>query len=85
MFYGTFSQSWREVLDNTGKSVVRIGFSAPECLCCLDRGKCTKAKKGPRFLTIRPQEEHEALQAGRQRQKTNEFKEAYIILKVVKV
>ena len=59
--------------------MVRIAFSGPECLSCLDRAKCTTAKKGPRILTIRPQEEHDALQTTRQRQTTDPFKEAYKI------
>ena len=48
-------------------------------MSCLDRPKCTTAKKAPRILTVRPQQQHEALQAGRQRQKTDEFKQAYKI------
>jgi len=82
---GTFSRSWREGIDNTGKPVVRIRFSGPECLCCLDRAKCTTAKTGPRILTVRPEEEHQALQAGRQRQKTDEFKQAPPQVPAVKV
>ena len=85
LFYGFFSRSWREGVDKNGNPVVRIAFSGLDCLSCLDRAKCTTAKKGPRILTVRSQDEHEALQAGRQRQKTDEFKQAYIILKVVKV
>ena len=76
---GTFSRSWCEGVDNTGKPVVRIHFSASECLCCLDRENCTTAKAAPRILTVRREEEHKALQAGRQRQKTDEFKQAYKI------
>ena len=76
---GTFSRSWCEGIDNTAKPVVRIHFSAAECLCCLDREKCTSAKTAPRILTVRPEEEHKALQAARQRQKTDEFKDAYKI------
>ena len=76
---GFFSRSWREGVDKNGNPVVRIYFSGPDCLSCLDRPKCTTAKKGPRILTVRSQEEHSALQAGRQRQKTDEFKQAYKI------
>ncbi len=76
---GTFSQTWREGFNRHGNEEIRIGFSFLSCLSCLDREKCTKSQKGPRILTIRSQEEHQALQAGRQRQTTDSFKEAYKI------
>ena len=76
---GTFSQSWREGQNRHGNSEIRIAFSGPECLSCLDRPKCTKSKRDPRILTIRPQEQHEALQAARNRQETDKFKAAYKI------
>ena len=76
---GTFSRSWCEGQNRHGNKEIKIAFSGPECLSCLDRPKCTKSKKGPRILTIRPQPEHSALQAARQRQKTDQFKQAYKI------
>ena len=79
LFYGFFSRRWHEGTDKNGNPVVKIYFSGPDCLSCLDRPKCTTAKKAPRILTVRPQQQHEALQAGRQRQKTDEFKQAYKI------
>ena len=74
---GTFSRSWREGHNRHGNEEIRIAFSGPECLSCLDRPKCTRSQKEPRILTIRPQQEHEALQAARLRQNTKEFKAAY--------
>ena len=38
---------------------------------------CTEAKTDPRTLTIRPQLQHEALQAARKRQETAEFRQLY--------
>ena len=74
---GTFSRSWREGKNRHGNEEIRIAFSFLSCLSCLDRSKCTKSKKEPRILTIRPQEQHEALQAARLRQTTDKFKKAY--------
>ena len=70
---GTFSRTWREGFNRHGNEEIRIAFSGPECLSCLDRPKCTKSKTAPRILTIRPQQEHSALQAARVRQKTDKF------------
>ena len=38
---------------------------------------CTQSASQPRTLTIRPRDQHEALQAARQRQTTAEFKQEY--------
>ena len=78
LFYGFSSRSWREGVDKNGNPVVRIYFSGLDCLSCLDRKECTKSKKAPRILTVRSQEEHEALCLC-QRQRTDEFKQAYKI------
>jgi hypothetical protein len=47
------------------------------CLPCPLRPRCSKAKTGGRTLTIYPQEQYEALQRARERQKTEEFKVLY--------
>ena len=47
---GTFSRTWREGFNRHGNQEIKIGFSGPECLSCLDRGKCTLSKKGPARL-----------------------------------
>lgn len=46
-----------------------------DCRPCMHRSSCTSAKR--RTVTLRPQAQHEALQAARIRQKTPEFKRAY--------
>ena len=60
--------------DPTGIAVV---FGREDCLGCARRGDCTKAQAGPRRLTLRPREQHSALQAARARQETEEFKAQY--------
>ncbi len=41
------------------------------------RERCTHSSAGARELTVRPQAQHEALQARRQYQTTDDFKERY--------
>jgi transposase len=43
------------------------------------RSRCTAAKDQPRQLTVRPQAQHEAIQAARKRQETDEFKAQYAL------
>src|SRR5262245_17596421 len=44
---------------------------------CPARAPCPQAASQPRTLMIRPRDQHEALQAARQRQTTEECKQAY--------
>src|SRR6266487_5310905 len=48
-----------------------------DCTPCPSRSLCTKAKKDPRELSLRPKEEHLALQTARKFQQTDAFKEEY--------
>ena len=57
--------------------MIHVKFSNKACGPCPSRSQCTKAKSGPRHLALRPQKEHEALQAIRQRQVTPEWKAVY--------
>lgn len=52
-------------------------YNKKECLACEARALCTKSKTAPRYLTFHPQEKLEALQAAREYQQTDEFKERY--------
>jgi transposase len=60
--------------DVSGDPVVRIRFDRATCRACPARQACTWANEAPRQLTVRPQAQHEAIQAARQRQETAEFK-----------
>jgi transposase len=75
---GKTSRNWRPQTSK-GHSVIRVSFDAQECLNCTSRDQCTRAKKDPRVLTFRPQAQHQALQASRQRQESEEFKQLYTI------
>jgi transposase len=74
---GEPSVKWSPSHDRRGNEVIHIEFARKSCQVCDVRSKCTKAVSETRELTIRPQEQHEALQAARQRQNTPLFKQAY--------
>ena len=76
---GHLSISWRPQRTESGNPVFRIRFKRATCRACEARALCTKAKDAPRQLTVRPQAHHEALQAARQRQETDEFKQQYAL------
>lgn len=63
--------------DPSGRDIFRFVFRDHECGACLLRQKCTRGRA--RFLTILPEGAHEALQAARQRQETELFKEEYAV------
>jgi transposase len=54
-----------------------VRFSRHDCTPCPLRAQCTRARVGARLLNFMPREQHEALQAARQRQDTAEFRERY--------
>jgi transposase len=74
---GQTSVKWTPGRDVSGDPVVRIRFDRATCRACPARQMCTWAKNAPRQLTVRPQAQHEAIQAARQRQETTEFKAQY--------
>ncbi len=76
---GHLSVNWRPGHDVSGDPVIRIRFDRATCRACEVRALCTTAKDAPRQLTVRPQAQHEALQAARQRQETEEFKAQYAL------
>jgi transposase len=74
---GQTSIRWTPGRDVSGDPVVRIRFHGPTCRACPVRPACTQAKGAPRQLTVRPQAQHEAIQAARRRQETAEFAAQY--------
>jgi transposase len=75
---GKISRSWHERVQK-GNPVIQVRFRKPDCAACATRSHCTRSKNGARVLTLKPRDQHEALQAARERQKTPEFKERYKI------
>lgn len=73
---GRQSRSWLPKTTVPGV-VVQARFSAKECTPCPHRAHCTKAKKEPRIIGLQPRDQYEALQAARQAQTTEAFRQEY--------
>jgi transposase len=56
---------------------IHVQFPAAACAACPVRSRCTRAKRGPRHLTLRPRTEYDALLAARIRQTTTAFQAQY--------
>ncbi len=72
---GKESLSWTPAVDRRDNQVIKIKFSMTDCKSCPLKTACTTAPR--RTLTIRMKEHHEALLAGRARQKDAAFWEKY--------
>lgn len=57
--------------------LIMARFSPADCRACPARAQCVRAPKAPRAVTFHPKEQQLALQKARNRQTTEEFKEAY--------
>jgi transposase len=68
---------WVPGHDRHEHPVIHIRFARTDCQDCAARATCTQSVSQPRTLTIRPRDQHEALQAARQRQTTGAFKREY--------
>ena len=71
------STVWKTSRDRHGKDVIHVEFDRKECAACACRPSCTRSKTSGRELTLRPEEQHKALQAARQRQETKAFRKQY--------
>jgi len=75
---GHTSVKWQPTHDQRGQPIINITFARAACRACLRRASCTHSTDAPRWLTVRPRAQHDALQAARQRQTTTAFKEQYV-------
>ena len=71
------SQSWHIRQEKYGHEYIEARFAPEDCRACLRRSKCTRSKRGVRVVTFKPRPVYEALQAARERQETEAFKEKY--------
>ena len=76
---GKPSHKWKSARDPKYPDVLHVEFGKADCLACPCRSLCTTAATNPRQLTLRPSEQHAAIQARRKLQTTPEFKERYQI------
>jgi transposase len=73
---GHTTQHWYERTGSRGKPAISAQFPTTVCRACPGRERCTTAKAG-RQVGFIPEPEFSALQVARQREQTDEFKEAY--------
>ena len=74
---GETSVDWTPTRDNWGNDTIHIGFPRKTCAACASRPLCTRAKAGPREITLRPRPLHEALQKVRRLQETDGWRDRY--------
>jgi transposase len=76
---GHTSISWSPAVDRDSNAVIKIKFSSKDCRPCPCRDLCFRSKKryARRSITVRTEEDYHALQAARQRETTDAFKEEY--------
>jgi transposase len=72
---GRTSISWSPAVDRGHNEVIKINFSAKDCRACPARARCTEAKR--RSITVRPRDQHEALQAARSRESSEGYRAEY--------
>lgn len=73
---GHITTQWKERLGSRGKPAIQTRFPETLCHVCPVQERCTTDKRG-RQITFIPEPQFSALQAARQREQTDEFKEAY--------
>jgi transposase len=75
---GHTSISWTPAIDNRKNEVIKIKCSMKDCQSCPSRSLCTHSTRYPRrTITVRREQQHQALQRARARAKTEEFKTLY--------
>src|SRR5260370_12704668 len=73
--------SWTPAIDHRTNEVIKIKFFTNDCGRCPRQVHCIRSAKTykRRTITIRPQAQHEALQAARRRQQTPAFPSQYAL------
>jgi transposase len=74
---GKTSLSWTPAVDKFKNQVIKIKFGKTACQNCPVSAQCTRSTPPRRTITVRPQAQHEALLAGRQREQTEAFRAEY--------
>jgi transposase len=74
---GQTSSRWTPGQDHEGRASVAIRFAAGTCAACVVRGQCLGSARAPRSLLVQERAHYQALQAARQRQQTEAFKQRY--------
>jgi transposase len=74
---GKQSRYWKPARGPRGKPTIQVLFHKKDCTGCAVRARCTRSATAPRELTLHPKAQQMALQAARERQQTEPFKELY--------
>ena len=75
---GKNNSSWTPAKDSRGNAVVKIKFAEKDCTVCPSQPLCTtRSKQTRRTVTLRPEQQCQALKTARLRETTAEFKEEY--------
>lgn len=74
---GKTSRPWSDGTTKDGRPFHQVKFAEADCRACPVRPQCTRSATRPRQLALRPQEEHAALCAARQRQRPPAFTALY--------
>jgi transposase len=74
---GKRSVSWLPNTYPANCTAFEARFARRDCTPCSSRSQCTRSKQEPRILGLQTREHHEALQAMRVRQLTDEFRQTY--------
>jgi transposase len=74
---GKESISWLPNTYPKNGMVFESRFARKDCSACPCRSQCTRSKQEPRIIGLLPREQHEALQAARRAQATEEFRARY--------
>lgn len=72
---GHVSRGWYPSHSASGKPAISVNFAVRSCQVCPLKPRCTNGKA--RALTLRPRSQHDALQAARHRETTDDFKTTY--------
>jgi len=74
---GRTSKKWTIKPEEKGQEAIVARFGELDCRACPARALCTHSAVHPRQIALRPKEQHEAIQAARNRQTTKGFQERY--------
>ncbi len=74
---GKVSTKWRPGEDAFGNPIIALKFSRSDGKPCPVRSLCTRGETAPRHIVLHPREQHDALQAARERITSAEGKAPY--------
>ena len=73
---GHQTRYWKPVRTASGRPAIQVRFHREDCRACPVRARCTRSQVG-RELILHEEAEQRALEAGRQRQESSDFKATY--------